>query len=181
LSAGASYVNTQNTSRRQDNALAEQIRSQAQQRQATNDRLAQTVRQVAASNPEQDRADTLQQYLMATRAHRNDATGAMQMPVGASDAFKQDAGQAAAGVQSYGDQVAGLMARIAAPTLQRQREGFDIGNLGADLGTLRSGAQGDDFLNQLKLRAIRRDPWLDAGSQLGMGYATGKLYSGGKT
>lgn len=181
LSAGAGYVNTRNTARRQDNALAEQIRNQSQQRQAAADRLTQTVQQIAASNPEQDRADTLQQYLMATRAHRDAATGAMQTPVGASDAFKQDAGQAAAGVQSYGDQVAGLMARISAPTLQRQREGFDIGNLGTDLSVLRSKAQGADFLNQLKLRSIKRNPWLDAGSQIGMGYAMGRTGAGGGT
>ncbi len=170
-SAGAGYINSQRTARRQDEALAQQIRDQVAARQAAAQRVAQTVQETAASAPEQDRAGALQGYLDALRAHRAAASGAMATPGGTSAAFQQDARDAAGGVQDYGDRVADLMARIDAPALQRQREGFAIGNLGVDLARLRSKAQGMDFLNELRLRGIRRNPWLDLATQTGQSAA----------
>ena len=174
LSAGAQYYNGQRTANRQDNALAEQIRNQSALRQRAGQRIAQTVAETAASTPETDRQGVLQQYIDQLRAHRAAATGAFGMPVGGSQAFQQDAQQAAEGVQGYGDKVASLMARIDAPTLQRQREAFRIGDLGVDLGGIRSAANGQNFLDELRLRSVRRNPWVDAFSQLGMGYAQGR-------
>lgn len=174
ISAGAQYANTQNTARKQDNALAQQIRDQMAQRQKSAQAITKSVQSISASSPDSARETALQGYLRAIQAHKDGAAGTMTTPGGTSQAFQQDAKSAAAGVQDYGDKVASLMASIDAPARQRQAEGVSIGDLAASLGRLRSDAQGSDFLNALRLRGIRRDPWLDAGAQFGMGWAQGK-------
>lgn len=179
VSAGAQYYNTQQTAHKQDNALAEQIRNQAAQQREADARVTKTVQDTAASNPDAARDSVLDQYMQQMRRHQTAATGNLNTPVGASQAFKQDAANAALGVQNYGSQFADLMSRIDAPALQRQQEAFNFGNLSTDLAGIKRNAAGQDFLDELRLRSIRRNPWIDAASQMGMAYASGAAGAGG--
>lgn len=179
VSAGAQYYNTQQTARKQDNALAEQIRNQAAQQREADARVAKAVQDTAASNPDAARTDALDQYVQQLRRHQEAATGNLNTPVGASQAFRQDAADAALGVKNYGDQFANLMSRIDAPAIQRQQEAFNFGDLSTDIAGIKRNASGQDFLDELRLRSIRRNPWIDAGSQIGMAYALGAAGKGG--
>lgn len=172
VSAGAQYYNTQQTAHRQDNALAQQIRDQAAQQREADARVTKTVQDTAASNPDAARASALDQYVTQLKRHQAAADGNLAMPVGGSDAFKADAAKAAMGVQDYGTKFADLMSRIDAPALQRQQEAFNFGDLGTDLTNIKRNAAGQDFLDELRLRSIRRNPWVDMASQMGMAYAT---------
>ena len=82
-----------------------------------------------------------------------------------SDAFKDYAQQGAQGVQQYADKSAGLMSRIDAPGMQRMGEGFSRGHLGTDVGLIAREASGQAFMDDLRLRSIRRNPWIDAAAQ----------------
>ena len=77
-------------------------------------------------------------------------------------------------------QRAGIQARIDAPQLQRQDEAFGYGRAATDLDLIRRESQGDEFVNQLRLRAIRRRPGMDllAGGLQGAGNSMAGGYDG---
>jgi len=108
-----------------------------------------------------------------------------EMKPGGGDTFQADASSAAGDVLAYGNENADLMSRIDAPIDQRIGESTSFGNLGIDLDTVAREAQGRHFLDQLRANSIRRNPWIDAGSQvlsgLGGSMIGGGAVSGGAT
>src|SRR5690606_13823221 len=94
------------------------------------------------------------------------------------DRFAQDLEDSARDSDSMAERVASLMARIDAPTLQRQREGRSFGRLATDLGQIARFSAGDDFLTQLRLRGIRENPWVMAGASVASGVGSGMASSG---
>jgi hypothetical protein len=179
--AGGQYYNTQQTAKHQDNQLAAQLRQQQANQDKANAQVNQTIAQRAASNDDGERQTTLDQYLTATRANQGAATAGLQQAGATSNAYKTSGADASLGIADYGSKIANLMSRIDAPNQQRQREALESAQLGSNLGLLGRQAQGDDFLAQLKLRGITRNPWIDAGSQLLGGVAGGLASSAGTT
>lgn len=175
--AGGSYYNTVDTQRRQDNALTEQLRRDAVNQDKADQAVNQLITQRASSTDDAEKQSTLDQYLNATRATQDTATSGLQQAGATSDAYKASGADASLGIQDYSNKLAGLMSRIDAPALQRQREAQESAQFGSNLGLLSRNAQADDFLAQLKLRGITRNPWIDAGSQL-VGGLAGGLASG---
>jgi len=179
--AGGSYYNTVNTARKQDNALTAQLRQQAAHQDQADQAVNQLIGQRAGSNSDAEKQSTLDQYLQATRATQGTAASGLQQAGATSNAYKSSGADASLGIQDYGNKLAGLMSRIDAPTQQRQREAQENAQFNSNLGLLARNAQGDDFLSQLKLRGITRNPWIDAGSQLLGGVAGGLASSAGTT
>jgi hypothetical protein len=188
--AGGQYYNAQHTASRQDQAAADSIRNQSKiQKQADAD-VNNTVSKLAGSNSAEATAQRLNDYMSTLRRSRANTEAGLS-PVIGSDTFKTDAAQAANDASGYAAKTAGLMARMDAPGIQRQQEGFDYGKLSTDLGLVGRQSQGQSFLDQLRLQGIRRNAKIDLASGLlsagagavagGVGGAASAAGSGGST
>ena len=175
--AGGQYYNTTKTAERQDNQAAIGIRNQSRIQKEADAKVNDAVARLADSNAAAAKASRLEDYMNVLRRNRS-TTQAGLTPVIGSDTFKTDAATAANDASSYADKTAGLMARMDAPGIQRQSEGFDYGNLATDLGMIGRESQGQNFLDQLKLRNIRRNAKIDLASGL-LSAAAGGVAGGG--
>lgn len=110
---------------------------------------------------------------------RKQAVGGLEAPIGGM-AFQGDAASARAGADTAAARTAGLMARIDAPGRQRQDEAFGYGRLATDIDGLSREAAGQHFIDQLRIRAIRRRPEMDLLSS-GMIAAGGAMGGGSGT
>lgn len=177
-SAALGLWNQEQALKRQDRQAAANIRNQAKKQETADARIAQALTAQAASDP----ADELRQQ---TNAYIQTLQGGQQRggltagPGGYSDAYLQDVAAAGEAVDQYGVDRAGLLARMDAPALQRQNEGILFDTLRNDLGMIGREARGQDFIDTLKLKNIRANPWIDALSQAGYGYAMGAAGSAG--
>lgn len=142
------------------------MRSQDLQRQG-NARVNQEIAKVKASNPDAERATAQNEYITALqKAGLTNGGTALATPVGAvSDRFAQDvsSARAASGADARG--LAGTLARIDAPTLQRTREAQGRANTASDLEELGRQANADQFLTQLRTSAIQPNPLLSGVGQ----------------
>jgi len=174
--AGVQYYNTERTADRQDKQLAESIRGQARRQEEADARVNEEVRKLQQSTAADERAARLDQYLGTLVRNRRDAQGGITPGIG-SGQFQGDAERAAAALDSYGGDQASLAARIDAPLVQRQGEGFAYGNLATDLSRIGREVAGQEFIDRVKLNAIRRNPWLDAAGQTLQGTGQGMAQS----
>ena len=181
-SAGTQYYNTQQTAKRQDTQLAESLRSQGAKQREADALVADKVTEMQGSTAESDRRQALDSYIAALRKGKGNSEAGLAPLVG-SDRFKADAAAAAEGVQNYGEKTAGLMARMDAPSMQRQREATGYGRLASDIGLIGRESRGQAFIDDLRLRAIRRNAGLDLLSGLlgAAGAAAGGLGGGAAT
>lgn len=181
-SAGLQYHNTQQTARRQDNQAAAGIRQQAGKQKQIDARIGEEVSKLAASDASDERRQRLADYMQTIQRSQGTTNGALSGEFG-GDAFKAAANEARGDVQQQVGEQAGLMARIDAAGMQRQGEGFGFGRLATDTGMIAREARGDAFINELRMRAIQRNPWMDAAAAGLQGYAsavgTGGAAAGG--
>lgn len=173
LSAGATYYNTQRTADKQDNALAAQIRQSGERQRQADAKVNDLITQQATSSSADERSGTLDQYMSQLRAQQGNATAGLNQVGAVSDAYRQSGADASLGVSEYGGKVASLMSRMDAPALQRVNEAIQQGRVAGDIDRIKRFAGGDDYLAQLRLQGIRRNPWIDAGAQLAGGAARG--------
>lgn len=166
--AGTAY-NTQRTARKQDRAAADSIRNQSRKQRQIDEKINQDVDELAKSDAASERADALASYATQLRTNRAAAGNGLRGPGGS--AFQQDAAVAESAVSDYGMQNASLLSRIDAPTLQRRGENNSFSLLGQDINLVAREAQGQQFIDNLRLRAIQRNPWIDAAAAAGNAYA----------
>lgn len=174
--AGANQYNTNRTAKRQDEQAAQGIRQQGVRQQAADAKVNDAVSELEGSTAEAARAQRLDEYMAGLRRNRGNMQSGLAPTIG-SQAFRDDSARAAQDVEGYGERAAGLLARIDAPAMQRQGEAFGMGNLATDLGLIGRESSGDQFINDLRLRAIRRNPWIDAASSVA-GAAGGAMIGG---
>lgn len=178
---GVSVYNTKKTAHRQDQQMAEGVRQQSKRQQEANAKVNELIQKTKGSNAEGDKTAALQQYMQQLGVSRGGAEAGLGDVSGASGAFANATNDARSGVADYGSQVAGLMSRIDAPMRQRDRENDWRNNFGSELDRIKRFSAGDDFLNNLKLNNIKRNPWLDVASSVigAAGSAAAGGYGGG--
>jgi len=177
--AGANAYNTNRTLNKQDQQVAAGIRRQQQTQREADARVAQELAKVKASNPQDEAAANQEAMLAQIAGAQAKARRGFQMPGAASADYRQAAGAAGAGATDYASQIASLLAQTDAAQQQRQQEGFDRADLATDIGVIARRSQGDQFVNDLKVRGIRRNPWIDMAAQAAQGYAIGSIAGGG--
>lgn len=170
LAAGGTAINTRNVAKKQDNVAAQGIRTQAETQRRVNARLNQTLQDTAASTGEASRKKSNVTYLDAIRRKLADGTAPLQAR-GISSEYDAAATGAAGDAQDYAGTIAGLLSRIDAGTQQREAEGNLMGDFKFDVAPLAGNVQGDEFLNKLRLAAVRRNPYIDAAAGAASGYA----------
>jgi len=163
--AGAQAYNTNQTVKRQDRALADDIRNQGAKRREGEARTNTEIEKLKLSTNDDERQKKLGVYTQALRDKQGNITNGLTNGVG-GETFQQDANIAAQGAVDYGMDNADTMSRIDAPIDQRVGEGVSFGNLNIDMNTIAREAQGRHFLDQLRYNSIRRNPWIDAGAQV---------------
>lgn len=165
--------NTMETQKRQDNQATNAVQNQARRQRIADDRVNKGVDELAASNAQDERRQAMDSYLGALKSSKRSATVG---PVpGGGAAFQEAANDANAQTDASGRQTAGLMATMESAGTQRMNEGFGYGRLATDVALIGRQAEGDAFVDQLKLNAIRRNPWIDmtAGALQGASGAAG--------
>jgi hypothetical protein len=155
---GVDMYNTKKTAdKRDDLALAGLKRQQAHQRNA-DARISTELGAMEGSSPEDERQASLNQYLTQLRAARSPAQGQQGGPGGSR--YREDSRTASAGIDNFGNKVAGTMARIGAAGKQRQVERRGISRMASDVGGIARNASGDNAVNKLKIDAVQLNPWL---------------------
>ena len=179
VGTGVQMHNTRQTARRQDQQAAESIRGQGRLQRQADAKVNEQVAQLEASRSADERAQRLDQYYDILRSKRGNLESGLAPGIG-SEAFRGDSAAAAQGVQDQAQATAGLMARMDAPQIQRQGEATGFGHLATDIGLVGRQSAGQRFIDDLRLRSIRRNPWLDAVGQGLASYGAGSLAGAGQ-
>jgi hypothetical protein len=184
VGTGASVYSQQDALRQQDRAAAQGIIEQSALQRQAQSRVDQNIQQLAASNPDAERAKANQDFISALQASKltKGGAGLEAGPGATSQRFAEDVGgaQKAAGAENVA--LAGNLARIDAPTFQRLREGQAAAATASDLGLLTGQSQAQDYLNRLRIGQITANPWLNGGGQMlaSFGNAMAARAPGGK-
>lgn len=172
----AQQAETQRVERKQDQETAQGLLSQSRRQQEADRRVNDEIAQLETSTAADDRAQRLGQYMQQLQRGRKQAVAGLEGPVGGAT-FQTDAGAARTGADNAAATTAGLMSRIDAPQLQRQQEAFGYGKLATDLDMEARASRGQQFIDQLRLRQIRRRPEVDL--LAGLATAAGGSMAGG--
>ncbi|MDV6189869.1 hypothetical protein RYH75_11450 [Stenotrophomonas geniculata] len=172
----AQQAETQRVERKQDQETAQGLLNQSRRQQEADRRVNDEIAQLETSTAADDRAQRLGQYMQQLQRGRKQAVAGLEGPVGGAT-FQTDAGAARTGADNAAATTAGLMSRIDAPQLQRQQEAFGYGKLATDLDMEARASRGQQFIDQLRLRQIRRRPEVDL--LAGLATATGGSMAGG--
>lgn len=146
--------------KRQDDATAQGLLNQSRRQQDADRRVNEEISQLEASGATDERAQRLGQYMQQLQRGRRQAVAGLEAPIGGAT-FQSDAGAARTGADTAAATTAGLMARIDAPALQRQGEAFGYGKLATDIDMASRASRGQQLIDQLRLRQIRRRPGVD--------------------
>lgn len=157
---------------------AQGILNQAALNREADTRVAQATQQVAASNPDAERAAKRATYTDALRKSLAQRGGATPVAGAVSDRFAEDVEDARSETEAEAANIADLTAAIEAPTYQRMNEGVAVNNAGVDLSLLKGRSAGQDYLTRLRTAMMKPNEWLQAGGQLLSG-AGSALASGG--
>ncbi|MCF3455421.1 hypothetical protein [Stenotrophomonas maltophilia] len=168
---------TDRVARKQDQATAQSLLNQSRRQQEADTKVNEQIAKTEASNSADERAQALSQFTQQLQRSRKQAVAGLESPIG-GQAFQADSTAARAGSDSAAARTAELMARIEAPRLQRQDEAFDYGRLATDIDGLSREAAGQSFIDQMRLRNIRRRPGMDLLSG-GLMAAGGAMAGGG--
>ncbi len=173
--------------RKQDEATAQGLLSQSRRQQDADRRVNDEVVSLENSTAADERAQRLGQYMDQLQRGRRQAVAGLEAPFGGAT-FQAASGAARAGADSAAQTTAGLMSRIDAPQLQRQGESFGYGKLATDIDMAARDSRGQQFIDQMRLRAIRRRPEMDllaggltaAGGAMGGGGGMATMAGGGQ-
>ncbi len=171
IGAAANQYNTHQTQKRQDNELGLQIQQRAARQNEADKEVMKTIADRAANDSNAGRSSMLDQYMNQVRSAQGAATTGLRQVGGVSDAYRQAANDAALGISDYAGDTADLMSRIDAPVRQRQGEQQQNAQLSTALSLIGNRSAGQDFLSNLRLQGIRRNPGLDAFVQVANAYA----------
>lgn len=162
--------------KKQDEATAQGLLNQSRRQQDADRRVNDEIAQLETSTAADDRAQRLGQYMQQLQRGQRQALSGLNSPIGGAT-FQADAGAARAGADNAAATTAGLMSRIDAPQLQRQQEAFGYGKLATDLDMEARASRGQQFIDQLRLRQIRRRPEVDL--LAGLATSAGGAMAGG--
>ena len=179
IGTGVAVNENRKTANRQDSAAAEGIRQQAANQAKVNQRLNRTLDQTGASTADDSRQRAQGSYLDQIQRSMAQAKQGLAMR-NLSDQYDALASQEAANASDYAGTVANLMARIDAGGLQRQAEQNAFANTGMDLDVIGQMIQGDQHLNNMRIKRIRNNPYADfaAGALRGAGQGMAGAYGG---
>ena len=165
--------------RKQDNALAAQLRQQAASEDTAKQRTQKFIQGQQQQTDQPQKTAAAQQYQTALKANQAASTQPLANVGNVSDAYKKQAADAALGISSYGSNLGNLTASIDAPGLQRQQNQRNIADFGIDVNRINEKQKGQDYLDQMKLNSIHANPYVGLGLQIARAYAGAKMGGAG--
>lgn len=147
--------------RKQDEQMSLSLMNQARKQQTADAKVNEQLQRMEGSTSADERTQRMDQYMQTLRKGKAKAAPA---PAVGGETFRADVAQGTQQAQQYGADTAGLMARMDAPTLQRQNEGMEYGRLATDLGLIGRESEGLRYVDELRMRQIRRRPEADLAS-----------------
>lgn len=177
LAAGGQAYQADQTAKRASAETIRGIEAQNTRQRQADQAVAAQVADMAASNPAAARAEATDAFLQQLRAVEPQARGDEGV-LGGTGRFEGELRDVRDTLRDRGATQAGIAGRIAAPGLQREREMTGLNDLATSIGAIANSAQGDAFLNQLRLSGIRSNPWVTAGLQT-LGAAGSSVAAGG--
>jgi len=169
--SAASAYNTNQTAKKEDRKIAEGIRNQSAKQKEADERTNKEITSIEGSSSRDEEAKRLDQYAAQLRRNRPTVQGGNLNPLLGGSAFKADAANAAQGADAYAGQTADLMAQVDAPGMQRQGEGFGFGKLATDIDLISRESRGQAYIDELRRRTVRRNPWIDMGAGMLSAYS----------
>jgi hypothetical protein len=179
LGTAASAYAQDRALRKEDRIAAQGIDRQMERQRDADRRMGAEMAALERSDPAAGRDAAQQQFMAQLQRSRTAAAGAMPSVPGASSRYRDDVARHTADSDAQTARLAEIMARIDAPLEQRRQEGQGIGRAGVDLSQIERGAAGDHWLNELRRRAVRPNPWLMAGGQVAQGVSRGMADAAG--
>ncbi|MGH8173941.1 MAG: hypothetical protein ACREPX_12430 [Rhodanobacteraceae bacterium] len=181
VATGATVYNQRATAKRQDDQLAKQIRAQTSRQHGADDKTKALIQAEANSTDADEKQGSLSKFTDALRQSQGNALRPLKVEGNASEAYKKAGSDSALGITGYGNQIADLVSSIDAPGQQRQNDSFTRNRYATDIDQIKRFSAGDDFLANMRLRGIKKNPWIDAGASALGGYASsmGGGYGGG--
>lgn len=179
LSAGLGYYNNEQTAKRQDNTLAASLRQQAALQRQQDAKTSQLIQKTAQSTPAASKGALLESFRKQLLAAQGNADRPLGQAGAVSDAYTKAANDAASGISQYGDTNARLLSSIDAPGLQRQAEAANLSRYGTGLNEIKRQSAADQMLAQMRLGAIRPNPWITAVANGARAYGLAKAGSAG--
>lgn len=182
LGAAGSYVQrdaNNDALKAQERIAAEGILRQAAANREADAAVAQNVKTLAASNPEEDAAKRRAAYTDALRRSASSRAGALPTTGNVSSRFAGDVENAATQTEAEAAGLAGLTADIDAPMLQREREAHTANDTLANLSMIRGRAQGQDYLTRLRMAMQKPNAGQVAAGQLLSGFGGAVAGNGG--
>lgn len=170
--AGASAANQQRMLKKQDEQAAAGIRGQAENQREATANINRTISEIGKSDAAGAKKTVGKQYLDQVQRSLAQANAGLATR-GLSSEFDERAGGAAASNVGFGNETADLLARMDAPVTQRQAEGNIVGDTSMDLSRIGGNVQGDQFVNNMKIQGIRKNPYVDIIAGLMGGAARG--------
>jgi hypothetical protein len=170
IGAGASGYNTYQQQKRQEDLANQGMRTQQMRQHEADRAINQNLEALSQSNPDSERQASLEGFMQALRANSLQQSGGANVPGTASDRAKREAATGTAAIQNYGTNRADILSRLMAPTLQRVGEANLTNRTGSDVTGIGRNAQGDAWINQLRMAQNVRNPWIDAAGQVAQAY-----------
>lgn len=177
VAGGASYYNTRKVANEQDDTLAAQIMRKGAKQKEADALVNEAIGDVSKSTSGDERASTFSNYLAQLQRAGTGTGQLLGTPIGANARFDEAANDAAIGLRDFGTSRADLMARLDAPILQRMGEAKARGRTADKIDLVKREDSGDDAITELRLRAIRGNPWVKALGDAAAAY--GMTYTGG--
>lgn len=173
-SATTSAVANNQSNKQKDQVAAEGIIKQGQINRQAVSNVDQATKTVAQSNADaqQKQASTLQNFRQSLQQSNGISGGAEPGVPGASKAYKAAQTQATGSAGNYVGNIAQSAATTEGTQLERVDEGNKIADTAGKLGLLSGQSNEQNYLTQLKERAIQPNPWLQSLSGL-LGAASG--------
>jgi hypothetical protein len=179
LSAGGAVAQQigQNEDRRNRSRLeSENLRRNNDLNNQAGERISKEIQNVAAANPDEERAAANADFMAALRKNKVADGGAdFGAPGAVSDRFTADVGQARTNADAEGRTLSGNLAAIDAPQFARVKENRGFADTATDLSLLQGQGRGQDFLAQLRAARMGESPLGALGSGLS---AFGTAYAG---
>jgi hypothetical protein len=172
-STGMQVYNERKTASRQDDSLAAQLRMNEENQRQADAKTRALVQQQAHSTDTAQKATELGNFTKAIQQNQGNATKPLQAVGNVSAAYKQAGSDAALGMSSNAGKIADLVSSIDAPYQQRRDDAKGIDDYKIGIDQIARKNAGDNFLAQMRLRGIRPNAWLSAGSSLLGGVANG--------
>ena len=181
LSVGGSLLDSfgdYQANKKRDRIIRMIMERRARQQEEIDAALMSEVGTLRGETPEAERDKAMSEFvgqLRATRAAQPTSLGARGT---VSNREAAEVGELRAGLGQFSNREADITARIDSQRRMREGQGLRLGRLGTDLTEKTRLIDSADFLDQLRLNRVRKNPWFGALGSIMKG-AGGALAGGG--